>query len=128
MPGMEESPFKGKTGFARVVAATGYSLSGLAYALKHESSFRIELGFAAVMIPLGLWLGPTGIAKALLVGSVLFALTIELLNSAVEAVVDRVSLDTHPLAKRAKDLGSAAVMFALATAAVTWTLVLWPSP
>ena len=125
---MEESPYKGKTGFARVVAATGYSLSGFTYALRHETSFQIELALAAVMIPLGLWLGPTGIAKALLVGSVLFALTVELINSAVEAVVDRVSLDTHPLAKRAKDLGRAAVMFALATAVLTWTLVLWPSP
>ncbi len=122
---MEESPYKGKKGFARVVAATGYSLSGLAYALKHETSFRIELGFAVVMIPLGLWLGPTGIAKALLVGSVLFVLVVELLNSAVEATVDRISLEDHPLAKRAKDVGSAAVMLALANVVVTWGLVLF---
>jgi diacylglycerol kinase (ATP) len=79
---------------------------------------------AAVLVPLGLWLGQTGVERALLVGSVLLVLIVELLNSAVEATVDRVSLDDHSLAKRAKDIGSAAVMLSLANVGVIWLLVL----
>ena len=84
----------------------------------------MELLAAAVMVPAGLWLGPTGIAKALLIGSVLLVLIVELLNSAVEATVDRISLEDHVLAKRAKDIGSAAVMLALINTAAIWGLVL----
>src|SRR5881394_2475024 len=119
-----ESPYKGKTGLQRLINATGYALSGLAAAARHEDPFRQELMLAAVMVPLGLWLGQTGIERALLVGSVLLILVVELLNSAVEATVDRVSLDDHKLAKRAKDIGSAAVMLSLVNAAVIWLLVL----
>ena len=119
-----ESPYKGKTGLQRLINATGYSLSGLAAAARHEDAFRQELILAAVMVPLGLWLGATGLERALLVGSVLMVLVVELLNSAVEATVDRVSLDDHNLAKRAKDIGSAAVMLALLNVAAVWILIL----
>ena len=119
-----ESPYKGKTGLQRLINATGYSLSGLVEAARHEDAFRQELILAAVMVPLGIWLGATGLERALLVGSVLLVLIVELLNSAVEATVDRVSLDDHNLAKRAKDIGSAAVMLSLVNVAVVWLLIL----
>jgi diacylglycerol kinase (ATP) len=121
-----ESPFKGKTGLQRVLNATRYSLEGFAAAARHEDAFRQELILAAVLAPLGLWLGNDGVERALLVGSVLLVLVVELLNSAVEATVDRVSLEDHQLAKRAKDLGSAAVMRSLATGGAVWLLVLLP--
>lgn len=119
-----ESPHKGKTGFTRLANATRYSAAGLAEALRNEDAFRVELMFAAVMVPLGLWLGPGGTGKALLLGSVLLVLIVELLNSAIEAAVDRISLENHHLAKRAKDIGSAAVMLALVNVVAVWTLVL----
>ena len=119
-----ESPHKGKTGLQRLINATRYSLSGLAEATRNEGAFRQELMLAAVLVPAGLWLGQTGTDKALLVASVLLVLVVELLNSAIEATVDRISLDNHPLAKRAKDLGSAAVMIALLSVVVVWGLVL----
>jgi len=119
-----ESPHKGKTGLQRLINATRYSLSGLAEAARHEDAFRQELILAAVLVPLGLWLGTGGVERALLVGSVLLVLVVELVNSAVEATVDRVSADEHLLSKRAKDYGSAAVMLALANAAAVWFLVL----
>jgi diacylglycerol kinase (ATP) len=121
-----ESPFKGKTGMRRVINAARYSLEGLAAAARHEDAFRQELILTAVMVPLGLWLGAGGVERALLVGSVLMVLVVELLNSAVEATVDRVSLEDHQLAKRAKDIGSAAVMMSLVTVGVVWLLVLLP--
>lgn len=121
-----ESPFKGKTGVQRVINATRYSLEGFAAAARHEDAFRQELILAAVLVPLGLWLGADGVERALLVGSVLLVLVVELLNSAVEATVDRVSLENHQLAKRAKDIGSAAVMMSLVTVGVVWLLVLLP--
>ena len=119
-----ESPHKGKTGLRRLINATGYSISGLAAAARHEDAFRQELLLAAVLVPLGLWLGQTGVERALLVGSVLLVLVVELLNSAIEATVDRISFENHHLAKRAKDIGSAAVMPAPICAALTWLLVL----
>ena len=121
-----ESPFKGKTGLQRVLNATRYSLEGLIAAVRHEDAFRQELVLAAVLVPLGLWLGNDGVERALLAGSVLLVLVVELLNSAVEATVDRVSLEDHSLAKRAKDLGSAAVMMSLVTVGAVWLLVLLP--
>jgi diacylglycerol kinase (ATP) len=121
-----ESPFKGKTGLQRVINAARYSLEGLAAAARHEDAFRQELMLAAVLVPLGAWLGNGGLERALLIGSVLMVLVVELLNSAIEATVDRVSLEDHRLAKRAKDLGSAAVMMSLATVGVIWLLVLLP--
>jgi len=119
-----ESPYKGKTGLRRLINAAGYSFSGLAAAARHEDAFRQELILAAILVPLGLWLGAGGVERALLVGSVLLVLIVELLNSAIEATVDRVSLDDHSLAKRAKDIGSAAVMVALVNVVVVWLLIL----
>ena len=108
----------------RIINATHYSLSGLAAAARHEDAFRMELVMVALLTPLALWLGSTGVERALLIGSVLLALIVELVNAAIEATVDRISLDQHRLAKRAKDIGSAAVMVALANAAAVWLLVL----
>ena len=119
-----ESPYKGKTGLRRLINATAYSLAGFAAAARHEDAFRQELILAAVLLPLGLWLGSTGVERALLAGSVLLVLIVELLNFAVEATVERVSLDDHSLAKRAKDIGSAAVMLSLVNVAVVWLLIL----
>jgi diacylglycerol kinase (ATP) len=119
-----ESPHKGKTGLQRLANATRYSIAGLAAATRNEDAFRQELMLAVVLVPLGLWLGPSGTGKALLVASVLLVLIVELVNSAIEATVDRISLENHPLAKRAKDIGSAAVMLALVNVAVVWLLVL----
>jgi diacylglycerol kinase (ATP) len=121
---MSESPHKGKTGLRRLVNATRYSIEGLKAAARHEDAFRQEVLAALVLVPLGLWLGAGGVAKALLAGSVLAVLVVELLNSAVEAVVDRVSLEDHLLAKRAKDMGSAAVMLSIAATVLVWTAVL----
>lgn len=119
-----DNPHKGKTGLRRVANALRYSLQGLAAAYRHEEAFRQELWLAALLMPLALWLPASGVGKALLAGSVLLVLVVELLNSALEAAVDRISLDEHLLAKRAKDMGSAAVAVALANVAVVWTLVL----
>lgn len=119
-------PKKGATGLRRLINATRYSLQGFAAAARHEAAFRQELLLAAVLLPLGLWLGAGGVERALLAGSVLLVLVVELLNSAVEAAVDRISAEHHELAKRAKDLGSAAVMLSLLLAAAVWALVLLP--
>ena len=118
------SPFKGKTGLQRVLNAAGYSWAGLSAAFKHENAFRQEVYLALLLIPLALYLGETGIERALMAGAVLGVLIVELLNSAVEAAVDRNSLEHHLLIKRAKDMGSAAVMIALVNVAVVWGLVL----
>lgn len=109
----------------RVVRAFGYSLSGLRAAYRKESAFRQELMLAIVLVPLGIWLGRSGVERALLVGSVLLVLVVELLNSAVEATVDRGGQDWDQYAGRAKDMGSAAVLVALLITATTWCLVLW---
>ncbi|MEI6300555.1 MAG: diacylglycerol kinase [Betaproteobacteria bacterium] len=121
---MEESPFKGKTGLRRLLNALGYSMQGFRSAYKHEEAFRQEALLAAVLIPTALLLDVSGPSKALMIGSVLTVLIVELLNSAVEAAVDRVSLENHRLAARAKDIGSAAVFLSLANVAVVWGLVL----
>lgn len=118
------APKKGATGLRRLLNATRYSLAGLAAAIRHEAAFRQELVLAAILVPLGLWLGKNGVERALLVSSVLLVLVVELLNSGVEAVVDRISAEHHELAKRAKDFGSAAVMLALVTVGAVWLLVL----
>ena len=118
-----ESPYKGQTGLRRIISATRNSLEGFVAAVRHEDAFRQELILAAVLVPVGLWLGKDGLERAVLVASVLLVLVVELLNSAVEATVDRISFDNHRLAKRAKDIGSAAVMLAIATAAIVWLLV-----
>lgn len=118
-----ESPYKGETGLRRVLSATRNSIAGLGEALRHEDAFRQELILAAILIPAALWVGSGGVQKALLIGSVLLVLIVELLNSAIEATVDRISFENHRLAKRAKDIGSAAVMLALANAALVWGLI-----
>lgn len=118
--------FKGKQGLQRLVNALGYSRDGLASAWRHEAAFREEVLLALVAVPLGLWLGQGGVEKALLVGCILLVLVVELLNSAVEAVVDRVSDEHHELSKRAKDIGSAAVLLTLTLAAAVWALILVP--
>ena len=117
--------FKGKQGLTRLINALGYSKDGLAAAWKNEAAFREEVLLAAVAFPLAFYLGQTGIERALLAGSILFILIVEILNSAVEAVVDKASPEKHELAKRAKDMGSAAVLLSLLNAAVIWACVLW---
>ena len=119
-----ESPYKGQTGLRRLLSATRTSLEGFAAAVRHEDAFRQELCLAVLLVPAGLWLGRDGLERAMLVAAVLFVLVVELLNSAVEATVDRISFDNHRLAKRAKDIGSAAVMLAIATASAVWLLIL----
>jgi diacylglycerol kinase (ATP) len=119
-----ESPFKGKTGLRRVWNAFHYSLDGLSAAYRHEDAFRQEVWLALLLIPAACWLPVNNIGRILMIGSVLLVLIVELLNSAVEAAVDRISLENHRLAKRAKDIGSAAVLVALVNVAVTWGLVL----
>ena len=120
----EESPHKGKTGLKRVWNAFFYSMEGLRAAFRHEDAFRQEVFLAVLLIPAALFMPAAGSAKALMIASVLLVLIVELLNSAVEAAVDRISLENHALAKRAKDIGSAAVMLALVNVPVVWGLVL----
>jgi diacylglycerol kinase (ATP) len=120
-----ESPHKGKPGLTRIWNALAYSLAGLAAAFRHEAAFRLEVLLAVILIPLALLLPVSGPGKALLIAAVLLTLIVELVNAAVEAVVDRISLENHPLAKRAKDIGSAAVFVSLINAATVWLLVLF---
>lgn len=119
-----ESPYKGKTGLRRVWNACRYSLDGLRAAYACEDAFRQECWLAALLVPAAFFVPASGSGRALLVGSVLLVLVVELLNSAVEATVDRVSLESHRLAKRAKDIGSAAVFVALGNVAAVWGCVL----
>jgi len=118
-------PQKGKTGLRRIWNALFYSLEGFRAAWCHEDAFRQEVVLAAILVPVALVLPAGGIGKALMVGSVLLVLMVELLNSAVEATVDRISYENHELAKRAKDIGSAAVFVSLVNVPVTWALVLF---
>jgi diacylglycerol kinase (ATP) len=120
-----ESPHKGKTGLRRILNALFYSLSGIAAAFRHESAFRQEALAAAILIPAALLMPATGTGKALMIAAVLLVLVAELLNSAIEAAVDRISLENHLLAKRAKDFGSAAVFVALVNVPAVWLLVLF---
>jgi diacylglycerol kinase (ATP) len=119
-----ESPYKGKTGLKRIWNALHYSLDGLCAAFRHEDAFRQELILAVVLVPLALSLPASSAGKALMILAVFLVLVVELVNSAIEAVTDRVSLENHALAKRAKDLGSAAVMVALSAVPVVWVVVL----
>lgn len=129
-----ESPHKGHRGVRRLVNALFFSLSGLALAFRHESAFRQEIALAAVLLPTALLLPVAPAERVLLAGSVLLVLVVELLNSSVEAAIDRIGLDTHRLSKRAKDLGSAAVLVALGLLLLTWatlagpTLAAWIAP
>ena len=121
-----ESPFKGKTGITRIVQAFFNSLTGLADAWRHESAFRQEILLAVVLIPVALMVPVTAVERALLIATVLLVIIVELLNSSVEAAIDRISFDLHSLSRRAKDLGSAAVLVALLLTAIVWGVILTP--
>jgi diacylglycerol kinase (ATP) len=113
------------TGLTRIVRAFGYSAMGFAQVWREEAAFRQEATLALLVIPLGLYLGQTGIERALLVSPMLLILIVELLNSAIEAVVDRSGLERHPLAGMAKDMGSAAVLLSFLLLGTVWCLVLF---
>jgi diacylglycerol kinase (ATP) len=119
------NPHKGRTGVERIVRATGYSIEGLATAYRGESAFRQETWLAVLMLPLSFWLGRTWIEVALLAGSVMLVLIVELLNSGIESAIDRVSFEMHDLSKRAKDLASAAVFLSLLLCSGVWLAALW---
>lgn len=119
------NPYKGRTGLNRVLFATLNSIAGLSAALRFESAFRQEVVLAGLLAPCALWLGTTWTERSLLIGTVFLVLIVELLNSGIEAVVDRVSFDLHELSKRAKDYGSAAVLLSLLLCAGVWAAALW---
>lgn len=113
-------------GFRHLWNATRNTARGLAAAFRNETAFRQEVALLVILAPLGVWLGTTGVERALLVGSLLLMLIVELLNSAVETVVDRVGLERHPLSGLAKDIASAAVGISILNAIVVWACILWP--
>ncbi|PRY67351.1 diacylglycerol kinase [Halomonas ventosae] len=115
----------GHTGWQHLVHSTSYSLKGLRAAFRNEAAFRQELGVCGVLLPLAWWIGQGPVEWVLLVGSCLLVLIVELLNSAIENVVDRIGTELHELSGRAKDIGSAAVMLSLITAGLTWGLLAW---
>ena len=115
----------GNTGVRRLINATRFSWQGLCAAARHEAAFRQELAASIIIVPLAFWLGQTGLERALLLAVWLLVLIVELLNSGIEAVVDRFGGEHHELSGRAKDIGSAAVLIALINAAAVWVLVLW---
>ena len=119
-----KNPYKGKTGLKRLVNAFGYSIAGTLAAFKHEDAFRQEVILTAILTPIAIYYGETAIDQALMISSLLLIIIVELLNSSIEATVDRISIKHHKLAKRAKDIGSAAVFFSLINAAVIWFLIL----
>lgn len=112
-------------GIERVIKATFYSMKGIRHAFVSEAAFRQELALAVILFPLGLWLGETGVEKALLTGVLLIVLMVEMLNTAIEIVVDRFGGETHQLSGQAKDVGSAAVFFSLINVVLVWVLVLF---
>lgn len=122
-----ESPHKGQRGVRRLFNAFFYSLSGLRLAFRHESAFRQEVALAAVLVPVACMLDVSALDRVVLIGSVLLVMIVELLNSSVEAAIDRISLDSHRLSKRAKDLGSAAVLVALCALALAWIVLAGPA-
>ena len=117
--------FSGNKGFSRIIKASGYSWQGLVAAYRHEEAFRQETWLCIVMVPWGLYLGNNGVEKALLVATVLLLPLVEILNSALEAVVDRFGGEQHELSGRAKDMGSAAVALAIGLMVAVWVLVLF---
>ena len=114
----------GVTGIRRIINATGYSLKGLGAAFKHEAAFRQELVLVAILLPLAVYLGQNGLERAVMIGSLLLVLIVELLNSAVECVVDRIGEEHHELSGRAKDIGSAAVFLSLLNVTVVWLVII----
>ena len=124
---MDASGLKGKKGLRRLINATGYSMKGLKAAYQNEAAFREEVLLACVLVPAALLLRLPAVETVLLIGSVLLLMLVEILNSAVEAVVDRIGPEIHPLSGRAKDLGSAAVFIAMGILGMTWILIAGPS-
>jgi diacylglycerol kinase (ATP) len=120
-----ESPYKGKTGLRRLLNAFGYSMAGFKAAFKNEDAFRQEVMMAVILLPLAVYLGKTGLQTALMIACVLLVMIVELLNSSIEATVDRISLENHLLAKRAKDIGSAAVLLSLINLVLVWGLLIF---
>ena len=120
------NPFKGKSGLVRVWHAFLNSCAGLSGAFRHESAFRQEVVLAAVLVPVACVVDVTRLERAALIATVLLLLVVELLNAGIETAIDRISFELHPLSKRAKDMGSAAVLLALVLLVVVWGLVLWP--
>lgn len=123
---IDQNPHKGNRGFARAWHAAKNSWCGLVYAFQEESAFRQELTLLALLSPIPFLLPTSHLEKALLIGSLLMVLVVELLNSSVEAAIDRISFEHHDLSKRAKDFGSAAVMIALFIAILMWLAVCLP--
>lgn len=113
------------TGFLRIIKAAGYSWQGLRAAWQHEAAFRQEAIAALVAVAIACWLNVDAITRVLLIGSVVLVVIVEILNSAIEAVVDRIGQERHPLAGRAKDMGSAAVLLAILLALFVWIALLW---
>jgi diacylglycerol kinase (ATP) len=120
------NPFKGKTGFTRLLHAFHNSMAGLSDAWRTESAFRQEAVLAAILIAIACVVPATAIERAMLIAAVLLVMIVELLNTGIEIAIDRISLDRHPLSKRAKDMGSAAVFLSLVQWAVVWGLILGP--
>jgi diacylglycerol kinase (ATP) len=118
------SSYKSKGGLARLFNALRYSLQGLGAAFKHEAAFRQELAVAVILVPAAFWLGNTLTEQMLLLAAVFFVLIVEILNSALEALADAITLEEHPLIGRAKDLGSAAVMMSILLACLVWLAVI----
>jgi diacylglycerol kinase (ATP) len=119
------NPHKGRTGIERIIRATGYSVAGITAAYRGESAFRQEFWLSVLMLPAAFWVGRSWVEVALLAGSVVLVLIVELLNSAIEAAIDRISFELHELSKRAKDFASAAVMLSLLLCAAIWAAALW---
>jgi diacylglycerol kinase (ATP) len=124
-PRNPRNPHKGRVGLTRVAHAGLNSMAGLWAALRHESAFRQECALALPMLPAAWWLGTDWISRALLIGSVVLVLIVELLNSGIETAIDRISMDLHDLSKRAKDYGSAAVLLSLLLCGGIWLAALW---
>ncbi len=122
---MKSNPHKGRTGLNRIIHAAGYSMAGLKAAYNGESAFRQETWLAVVLVPLAFWVGQTWIEVALLAGSVLIVMIVELLNSAIEAAIDRIGFEMHDLSARAKDIASAAVLLSLTLCGGIWGAALW---
>jgi diacylglycerol kinase (ATP) len=125
-PEVAVNPFKGKTGLIRIVHAFFNSCAGLADAWRHESAFRQEILLAAILIPVALVVPLSAAERALLIATVLLVIIVELLNTGVEVAIDRISIEHHSLSKRAKDIGSAAVLVALVLLAAVWAVILAP--
>lgn len=115
---------QGTKGIERIIKATGYSWQGLRAAYRYEAAFRQEIFLAIILVPLGIWLGQTGLEKAILVSSVILVLIVELLNSGLEVIVDRIGDEQHKLSGRAKDIGSAAVFVSLLNVLIVWGFVI----